>query len=117
MNNLDQTFLKKTNERLERESRLKKKDKGLAADQPTSPRRATRKIERHIKDRAKLLEKQEAELMLDFIDFWGADPSEDMVDFLWRFLVYLRQKKMHFVQEDDVFVVPFSKLAMLKNLK
>lgn len=75
------------------------------------------KITRHAKSRIKLLPKQEEKLMLNYLEFWGDDPTTDMFDFLWRFIVYLRQKKIYLIPGEEVFCIPFSYLARMKDLK
>jgi len=112
LNKSDRALLKKINRDLERRSHMRKiKEEGEQSASQKSERKPAKKITRHIKSRIKLLPKQDAKLMLNYLEYWGDDPTTDMFDFLWRFIVYLRQKKIHLIDNETVFCVPFSHLA------
>lgn len=119
MNDSDRDFLRKTNLGLKRRQKLKKKKvEGPGSRKPTDPQRTTRKVERHIKDRVKELETQEAQLLLKFVhEKPEIDVTIQTAETLWAFLRWLKKSGYELVHKEAVFCFPFSKLVKLKNLK
>lgn len=94
------------------------KKKRLPAVKQSSPQRTTRKVERHIKDRVKELETQEAQLLLKFVhEKPEIDVTIQTAETLWAFLRWLKKSGYQLVHEETVFCFPFSKLAKLADLK
>lgn len=93
-----------------------KKEKGPAAVKQTGPRRKA-EAKRLLKSKQKELESQESRLMLDFFATWTEPVSEQMAQFLWQFLKFLKEKDYHVIDERTVYCFPFSHLVRYKNLK
>ena len=84
---------------------------------PKAAKQVAAKIPRELKGKLKELKTQEAKLILDYLHYWTDPVSIEMADFLWRFLVYLHQKKIRLIDEKTIFCFPFAKMVKLKNLK
>ena len=95
---------------------MREKKKGPAADQLTGPK--CKAAAKHIlKDRRKELDSQEARLLLRFLEAYPpGDVSLAALELLWAFLKWLKEKRLCVVSAEDVFYVPFSKLAKAGDL-
>lgn len=97
---------------------MRREKKGPEVRKLTGPKRMAW-AKRLLESKKRELESQEARAFLEFMrDYPFADEiSLSCAELLWAFLVWLRSKKIHLVDEHEVFCFPFSKLVAKKDLK
>lgn len=93
-----------------------KKKKGPETRKPADPKRKA-ETKRLFDSKKKELESQEAQLLLKFLETWTEPTKEDQLNFLWKFMFWLKEKGYHIIDGQTVFCFPFSKLVRLKGLK
>lgn len=118
MNDSDHAFIRRTNRKLERRSRLnEKKEKGSPALQHNDPSRKT-EVKRFLKSKKKELESPEAQLFLNFLATWPlADVTLLACEMTWGFIQWLKKAGYHIIDERTVFCIPFSHLVKKADLK
>lgn len=96
---------------------MKKIDKGPAGRNQTGPKRMT-EAKRFLKSKKFSLKSPQAKIFFEFMEIYPpADATLAACEMLWFFLVWLKSKGIHLVDEKTVFCFPFSRLVILKNLK
>jgi len=96
---------------------MRKKKKGAESRQPTAPERKG-KAKRLFDSKRKGLETQEAELFLKFAEFYpSADMKIEVALAVWNFMEFLKSNHYYIVNGQEVFCVPFSKLARKGDLR
>jgi len=94
-----------------------KEKKDPAAVKPTrSLRKADAKRLLHSKGLA--IESPEGKIIAEFLETYPSSSTTILsLEMLWFFLAWLKSKKIHLVDSQDVFCVPFSYLVRCKDLK
>lgn len=94
-----------------------KKQKGPdAVKRPDPPRKAETK--RFIKSKGLGLESPQGKIFLEFMEIYPpADVTLAACEMLWFFLVWLKSKGIHLIDERTVYCLPFSHLVHYKGLK
>ena len=95
-----------------------KKGRGSPAGKKSDPQRKHIKVKCLNKNKAKELKSQASQLFLKFTETYPATDLTLNTDrgvraFIW----WLKEEGYSIIHADDLLVVPFSKLAKLKNLK
>lgn len=73
---------------------------------------------RLLKSRKKEIESPEAKLLLSFLETYPpGDATLAACEMTWAFIQWLKERRLYIVSADEVFCIPFSKLAAKKNLK
>jgi len=118
LNKSDRDFLRKTNHKLERRSRVRRKEeKGSPASQQNDPPRKT-EVKRFLKPTKKELKTQEGKIFLKFTETYSQrDLTLAAAEAIWTFIVFLKESGYHIIDEQTVFSFPFSRMVKLKNLK
>jgi len=96
---------------------MRKKKKGPEGRNRSDPKRKD-ESKRLFNSKKKELETQEAKLFLKFAEIYPpADMKIDVALAIWDFLKFLKKEGYLIVHDNDLFVIPFSHLVKLKDLK
>lgn len=94
-----------------------KNKKGPAARKREGPPREI-ETKRFLHSKKSELESPQAKIFLEFMEIYPpADATLAACEMLWFFLVWLKSKGIHLVDEKTVFCFPFDRLVKFKDLK
>lgn len=94
-----------------------KKKKGPAGRNRTDPKHLT-EAKHFLHSKKSELESPQAKIFLEFMEIYPpADATLAACEMLWFFLVWLKSKGIHLINEETVYCMPFSHLVQYKGLK
>jgi hypothetical protein len=93
-----------------------KKKRGLANRKPASPQRRL-ETKRQLDSKIAEIKSQQSLLLFLFVANCSEILTEPMVEMLWEFMEFLKAHGYKIINEKEIFVIPFSKLVCVADLK